>query len=73
MNFWGSVKIPQPGTNHKSRKLRLQGKIAEAEIVEARCKARHEEYIKDYIYAPGCGRYRKEICKCVKCRKWKKI
>jgi hypothetical protein len=69
MNFYGAVKIPHPGTNHQSRKLRAAGKIAEAEIVEARCIAQHEEYLKDYIYAPGCGRYRTEKCECVKCRK----
>lgn len=22
-----------------------------------------------YIYAPGCGRFRSEICTCTKCRK----
>jgi len=45
MNFYGAVKIPQPGTNHKSRKLRSLGKIAEAEVIEARCRARHEKYL----------------------------
>jgi hypothetical protein len=69
MNYYGAVKIPHPGTNHQSRKLRAAGKIAEAEIIEARCRIQHEKYSVGYIYAPGCGRYRTEKCECNKCHK----
>jgi len=70
MNFYGAVRVSQPGTNHQSRKLRAAGKIAEAEVIEARCKIQHENYLnKGWIHAKGCGRYRNEECKCSKCKK----
>lgn len=68
--YSGTLRIKKFGTNAASRKARKNGDIARAEKIEKRVLAEHESILTEgYIFAKGCGRFRKEICTCCKCRK----
>jgi hypothetical protein len=54
--YGGTLKITNPVTLAKW-------------IVNGQYQALLEE---GYIYAGGCGRFRKEVCQCCKCRKLRK-
>ena len=53
MEYWGTLRIKNPKT---LRRWKRNGKF-QALIDQG------------YIYASGCGRFRKEVCACNKCRK----
>lgn len=51
--FYGTLRITNPMTLEKWKK-----------------SGKYQELLNEgYIYAIGCGRFRKEICFCYKCRK----
>jgi hypothetical protein len=74
MYYSGALRIKEFGKNSASRKARKNHQIKLAEEIEARCLKEHLAIIDEgYIYAPGCGRFREEICNCSKCRKRNKL
>ena len=54
--YWGILRITNPKT---LKKWKENGKFQE--LID-----------EGYIYAKGCGRFRKEKCTCYECRKFKR-
>lgn len=70
INYWGTVRVKQFGTDSASRRARKKGQIEKALKLEAKALKRHNEMLKEgFIYAKGCHRFRKSICTCHKCTK----
>lgn len=68
--YCGALRVKEFGKNSASRKARKNGNIELAEQIEFKCRTEHIALLKEgYIYASGCGRFRREICTCSKCRK----
>ena len=69
-HYSGTLRVKEFGTNSASRSARKNGLIQKAEIIEKRVLTEHNALLAEgYIYANGCGRFRKDICTCSKCSK----